>query len=290
MKNTLQNNLPKIRLPSNTRKYEELIDIIKEANLNTVCQEANCPNIFNCFSRGTLTFMILGNICTRNCSYCSVKTGKPFAPDKTEPSKIAGIIKKLKLDYVVITCVTRDDLSDGGSNVFAATVREIKNKNPNCKIELLISDLNGNWKVLKKIIAANPQVIGHNVEVVKRLFPTLRPQGSYERSIELLENLKKYNSKIITKSGFMIGFGETKKEIIQTMKDIRSADCDIMTIGQYLAPNVKHAPVKKFYSAEEFSFLKEVGESLGFKCVESAALVRSSFNANSSYKKVKEKI
>ncbi|MFH1548658.1 MAG: lipoyl synthase, partial [Candidatus Omnitrophota bacterium] len=257
---------------------------------NTVCQEANCPNIFNCFSKGTLTFMILGNICTRNCSYCSVKTGKPFAPNKTEPSKIAGIIKKLKLDYVVITCVTRDDLSDGGANVFAETVREIKNKNPNCKIELLISDLNGNWKALKKIIAANSQVIGHNIEVVKRLFPTLRPQGSYERSIKLLKNLKKYNSKIITKSGFMIGLGEKDKEIIQTMKGIKSADCDIITIGQYLAPNVKHVPIKKFYSAEEFSFLKEVGESLGFKCVESAALVRSSFNANSSYKKVREKI
>ncbi|MBU0533465.1 MAG: lipoyl synthase [Candidatus Omnitrophica bacterium] len=290
IKNLEYNELPKIRLPYDTTRYEKLTGLVREENLSTVCQEANCPNIFNCFSKGTLTFMILGNICTRNCSYCSVKTGKPFAPNKTEPSKIAGIIKKLKLDYVVITCVTRDDLSDGGANVFAETVREIKNKNPNCKIELLISDLNGNWEALKKIIAANSQVIGHNIEVVKRLFPTLRPQGSYERSIKLLKNLKKYNSKIITKSGFMIGLGEKDKEIIQTMKGIKSADCDIITIGQYLAPNVKHVPIKKFYSAEEFSFLKEVGESLGFKCVESAALVRSSFNANSSYKKVREKI
>jgi lipoic acid synthetase len=290
MRNFTTTKLPKIRLPYNLDGYENLVNIVEKEDIKTVCQEANCPNIFDCFSKGAITFIILGNICTRNCSYCNIETGNPFSPDKTEPQKIAYIIKKVKLAYAVITCVTRDDLSDGGANVFAETVKEIKKINPKCKVELLISDLNGNWEALKTIIDANPQVIGHNVEVVKRLFPTLRPQGSYEISIELLKNLKRYNSKIITKSGKMIGLGEKDKEIIQTMKDIRSADCDIITIGQYLAPSFKHAPVKKFYSAEEFSFLKDVGESLGFKCVESAALVRSSFNANSSYTKAREKI
>ncbi len=290
MRNLTITKLPKIRLPSNTEKYGKLMDIIEKENLNTVCQEANCPNIFNCFSKGTLTFMILGNICTRNCSYCNVKTGKPLSPDKNEPKRIANVIKRLNLNYVVITCVTRDDLDDSGSGIFAETVREIKRVNPECRVELLISDLNGSLDALKTIIDSNPQVIGHNVEVIKRIFPVLRPQGNYERTIKLLENIKKHNPKIITKSGFMVGLGENEKEIIQTMKDIRSADCDIITIGQYLAPSFKHAPVSKFYSAEEFSFFKEVGESLGFKYIQSDSLVRSSFNASASYEKARRKI
>ncbi len=171
MQNLRENKLPKVRLSSDMRGYEELIDIIKEEKLNTVCQEADCPNIFNCFSKGTLTFMILGNICTRNCSYCNVKTGNPFPPDKNEPKRIASVIEKLKLDYVVITCVTRDDLDDGGAGIFAETVREIKRMNSGCKVELLISDLNGNWEALKTIVDVNPEVIGHNIEVVRELFP-----------------------------------------------------------------------------------------------------------------------
>jgi lipoic acid synthetase len=234
--------------------------------------------------------MILGNICTRNCAYCNVKTGKPLLPDKNEPKRITSVIEKLKLNYVVITCVTRDDLDNGGAGVFAETVKEIKNVNPNCKVELLISDMNGNWEALKMITEANPEVIGHNVEVVRELFPKMRPQGNYERSMELLRNLKKYNPNLIIKSGIMIGLGETQEEIIRTMKDIRSTDCDIMTIGQYLAPSFEHAFVEKFYSPEEFSFLKEVGETLDFGCVESGPLVRGSFKASESYRKVREKI
>ena len=277
-------------MPYNTEKYENLIDIIREEKLNTVCQEANCPNIFDCFLRGTLTFMILGNICTRNCAYCNVKTGKPFPSDENEHKRIADVIDKLKLEYVVITCVTRDDLEDGGAGVFAKTVKEIKRVNAECKVELLISDLNGNLEALGTIIDADPEVIGHNVEVVRELFPKMRPKGNYERSMGLLRNLKKYNPNLITKSGIMVGLGETEEEIIRTMKDIRSTDCDIMTIGQYLAPSSEHALVEKFYGPEEFSFLKEVGEALDFGYIESGSLVRSSFKASESYRKVREKI
>ena len=289
MKNLRGNKLPKVRVPFSTKEYEDMIGIIAEEKLNTVCQSADCPNIFNCFSRGTLTFMILGNICTRNCSYCNVKSGKPFPPDKNEPKRIAGVIERLKLDYVVITCVTRNDLADGGAGVFVETVKEIRKTNSGCKIELLISDLNGNWEALKTIVDANPTLIGHNVEIVRELFPKMRPQGNYERSIELLKTLKKYDSNLITKSGIMIGLGETEKQIIRTMKDIRDTGCNIMTIGQYLSPSSNHALVKKFYSMEEFSFLKDAGESLGFDCVESGPLVRSSFNARESYEKARIK-
>ncbi len=290
MKTLIKNKLPKVRLSSDMRGYENMLDMIREKSLNTVCQEADCPNIFNCFSKGTLTFMILGDICTRNCSYCNVKTGSPLPLDENEPKKIAGVIKELALDYVVITCVTRDDLKDGGASVFAETVREIKNRNPECKVELLISDLNGNENALKVVIGANPAVIGHNIEVARELFPQMRPHGDYERSIDLLKNLKKYDPDIITKSGIMVGLGETQEEIIRTIKDIKNTDCDIITIGQYLAPSAKHALVKKFYSMEGFSFFKKLGESLGFKCVESGSLVRSSFNASQSYEKIRRKI
>lgn len=289
MKNSRENKLPKVRVPFSTKEYEGMIGIIAEEKLNTVCQSADCPNIFDCFSRGTLTFMILGNICTKKCSYCKVKSGNPFPPDKNEPKRIAGVIERLKLDYVVITCVTRNDLDDGGAGVFVETVTEIKKTNSGCKIELLISDLNGNWEALKTIVDANPTLIGHNVEIVRELFPKMRPQGNYERSVELLKTLKKYDSNLITKSGIMIGLGETEAQIIRTMKDIRDTGCNIMTIGQYLSPSSNHALVKKFYSMEEFSFFKDAGESLGFDCVESGPLVRSSFNARESYEKARRK-
>ncbi len=285
-----QNALPKIRLSYDNQKYAELINVLKREDLNTVCQEANCPNIFNCFSKGVLTFMILGDVCTRNCSYCNIKTGNPIPPDTNEPKRIANVIAGLRLKYVVITCVTRDDLSDGGAGVFAETVRNARDISPECKVELLISDLNGNEDALKTIIDSNPQVIGHNVEVARRLFPTLRPKGNYERTLKVLKNIKKHNPKLITKSGFMVGLGENRKEIIQTMKDIKDANCDIITIGQYLTPGSSHAPVSKFYSAEEFSFFKKMGESLGFKCIQSGPLVRSSFNASASYERARRKI
>ena len=290
MQDFRENELPRIRLPSNTKQYEKLIRIIEERYLNTVCQEANCPNIFHCFSKNTLTFMILGDICTRNCLYCNIKTGKPLLPDKNEPQKIADVINKLKLKYVVITCVTRDDLADGGAGMFAETVRNIKDTNPECKVELLISDLNGNRDALEVVVNSEPQVIGHNVEVVRRLFPELRPQGNYGRTLKVLKNIKKINSETLTKSGFMVGLGEDTKEIIRTMRDIKDANCDIITIGQYLAPDCNHASVKKFYSNEEFSFFKEAGKSLGFKCVQSGSLVRSSFKASASYEKARRKI
>jgi lipoic acid synthetase len=284
-----QGSLPKIRLPYDNRGYEKIVGILEEKRIHTVCQEANCPNIFRCFSKNALTFMILGNICTRNCLYCNVKTGKPFPPDRSEAVKIADIIGRLGLDYVVITCVTRDDLDDGGASVFAETVREIRNRNAGCKIEVLVSDLNGDGEALKKITDSNPQVIGHNAEVARRLFPVLRPQGNYEKTLKILKSIKKHNSEIVTKSGFMVGLGENEKEIIRTMKDIRNANCDIITIGQYLAPSLKHAPVRKFYSEDEFSFLEETGKSMGFKCVQSGPLVRSSFDAKASYEKARRK-
>lgn len=285
----IKNRLPdwiKVRRPSNTHLYRELTKLLEGDRLHTVCQEANCPNIYSCFLRRSLTFMILGSICTRNCSYCNVTSGKPHPPDEDEPVRVARLIERLELEYVVITCVTRDDLDDGGAGIFSKTVKEIKRRAPKCKVELLISDLRGDWRALATIVDAKPEVIGHNVEITRELFPKVRPQASYSRSIELLKMVKAYNPKVVTKSGIMVGMGETTEEIIRTMEDVIGTGCNIMTIGQYLRPSSRHAPVRKFYEMEEFAVFKEIGESMGFDCVESGPLVRSSYKAWESYQKV----
>jgi len=263
----------------NRKKYTQMLSLLRKNNLNTVCIEANCPNRYECFSNGTATFMILGNICTRNCLYCNVETGEPKEVDAEEPKRIAKAVKELKLNYVVITCVTRDDLEDCGAEQFVKCVKEIRNANPNCRIELLISDLKGDYNYLEKIINIAPDVINHNIEVVKHLFPTLRPQASYECSLYILKTIKKINPNIITKSGLMVGLGETKQQIMHTFKDLKEVGTDILTIGQYLQPTKQHAKVEKYYTSDEFDKFTRNALSLGFKKVFSGPLVRSSYRA-----------
>jgi lipoic acid synthetase len=270
--------------PYNKKEYLKTKDLIEKNNLTTVCIEANCPNRYECFSKGTATFMILGNTCTRNCLYCNIKCGKPLAVDKKEPRKIAEAIKMLGINYAVITCVTRDDLKDGGASHFVKTINIIRKINPNCKVEILISDLNGNWAALQKIVKSKPDVINHNIETIKELFPKLRPQGDYNKSLELLRKIKEFNPKIKIKSGFMAGLGETKQQLISTMKDLKKAGCNILTIGQYLQPSPKHAKIIKYYTSKEFGELRKIGLSLGFNNIISGSLVRSSYHAENAFK------
>ena len=256
----------------NRTDYAKTLGKLK--GVNTVCMSANCPNRYECFANSTATFMILGDTCTRNCKYCAVKSGLPNLIDLSEPKKIAKIAKDLNLKYVVITCVSRDDLKDGGASVFIETVREIRKLLPKIKIELLISDLNGNWDALNQIIKENPYVLNHNIEVVRSLFPTLRPKGDYLRSLELLKKCK-----IVSKSGLMVGLGETEVEIMETLQDLRNVHVDIITIGQYLQPSKDHAQVKKYYTPNEFKVLAKKAKTLGFKKVFTGPLVRSSYHA-----------
>jgi lipoic acid synthetase len=260
--------------------FVKMKSLLRNAKLHTICEEAKCPNIAECFGSGTAVFLILGDICTRNCGYCNVKHGKPFSLKKNEPKDIAESVKKLSLSYTVITSVTRDDLIDGGATVFHETVKEIKKLNKNCKVEVLIPDLKGNLSSLKKVVDSAPDVVNHNIEVVKQLFPLIRPQGNYKTSLVLLKNIKKISNKMKTKSGFMIGLGETRIQILQTLKDLRKADVDYLTIGQYLQPTKKHIEIKKYYTPDEFDELKKIALDLGFKHVESGPLVRSSYHAD----------
>ena len=271
----------KVKIPSGDN-FNKINKIIKDNNLHTICKEAKCPNVGECFSHGTATFLILGDICTRNCLYCNVNFGKPRKINENEPKKIAEAIKKLNLKYVVITSVTRDDLRDWGSDVFLKIVNEIRKINKT-KIELLIPDLKEDN--LKKIIKAKPDVLGHNLEVTESLFRRLRPQGDYSLSLKLLKNIKKINKNQKTKSGLMVGLGESKEDVIKTMEDLRKAEVDFLTIGQYLQPRKNLVTVKKFYSPSEFDDLKKIGMKMGFEHVESGPLVRSSYKAEKSNKK-----
>ena len=259
--------------------FVKMKSLLRNAKLNTICEEAKCPNIAECFGSGTAVFLILGNICTRNCGYCNVKHGKPLPLNTNEPKNVAESVKILGLKYTVVTSVTRDDLLDGGASIFYKTVKEIKKLNKNCKVEVLIPDFKGSLESLKKVIDSNPDVVNHNIEVVEELFPLIRPEGDYKRSLFLLKNIKKINNKMKTKSGFMIGLGETKNQILQTMKDLRKADVNFLTIGQYLQPTKKHIEIKKYYTPKQFYELKKIAYKLGFEHVESAPLVRSSYHA-----------
>ena len=259
--------------------YVKMKSLLRNAKLHTICEEAKCPNIAECFGSGTAVFLILGDICTRNCRYCYVKHGEPSSLNPKEPKDVAESVKKLGLKYVVITSVTRDDLEDGGANVFYETIKEIKKINKYCKIEVLIPDFKGNIESLKKIINAKPDVINHNIEVVEDLFADIRPQGNYEISLNILNDIKKLDMYIKTKSGFMIGLGETKDQILKTMKDLRKANVDFLTIGQYLQPSKNHVEIEKYYNPLEFDQFKIIALDLGFKHVESGPLVRSSYHA-----------
>ncbi|RUM62305.1 MAG: lipoyl synthase [Persephonella sp.] len=277
---------PKVKSPLSP-EVTKLKVILRKLNLSTVCEEALCPNIGECFSRGTATFMIMGDICTRRCSYCNVATGKPQKLDEKEPENIALAVKKLKLKYVVITSVNRDDLEDGGASHFRDVINKVREINPNVKIEVLIPDFKFNWEYLKIVVDAKPDVINHNIETVPSLYKKIRHLGDYEKSLILLKKVKQFDSNILTKSGLMVGLGENKEEVIEVMKDLRDVKCDIITIGQYLQPSINHRPVSKFYSVEEFKEFENIGYSLGFKSVYSGQLVRSSYNANEVFNSIK---
>lgn len=265
-------------------EFKDVKKILKSFSLNTVCESALCPNLGECWAKRSATIMIMGDICTRNCKFCSVKKGKPEPLDNDEPLKVAKAIKELKIEYAVITSVTRDDLEDGGANHFAETIRRIKEMDKNIKVEVLIPDFNLNIDSLRKVAQANPDVIAHNVEVVERLTKTVRDKrAGYKKSLEVLRKIKEINDKIITKSGIMIGFGETKEDIIKTMEDIKKAGCEIITIGQYLQPNKNNLPVFKYYTPDEFKEFEKIGYDIGFKFVASGVFVRSSYKAKEGY-------
>lgn len=255
--------------------YSELVGLLRRNGLHTVCQEANCTNIAECFDKRTATFMILGDTCVRACRYCNVAHGAPKPVDPNEGKRVARAVKELGLRHVVVTSVTRDDLDDGGAGMFAATIREIRLASPGCRIEVLIPDFGGDKDALQKVLDARSDVIGHNMEVVRRLFPMARAAGDYRRSLDLLKGC----SGCTVKSGFMVGLGETREEVFETMEDLCSVT-DILTIGQYLQPTKLHLPVARYYTPEEFKEFKECGERMGFKHVESGPLVRSSYHAS----------
>lgn len=271
----------KIKIPSGS-KFKEVYDLLKKYNLSTVCQEARCPNMYECWSKKSATIMILGKVCTRTCRFCAVETGNPQGQiDSEEPEHVAEVIKILGLKYVVITSVDRDDLEDFGSSHYAQTIKSIKEKNPGTKVEALIPDFSAEEKYLKKVVDAQPFVIGHNVETVKELTPYIRDRRcGYEKSLGVLRITKKINSNIYTKSGFMIGLGEEKEEIVETLKDLKNVEIDVVTIGQYLQPTKKHHFVQKYYTPEEFDEFKKIGKDIGIQHILSGPLVRSSYRAS----------
>ncbi len=257
---------------------EKMSKFLGDHRLHTVCQSAHCPNIAECFGKGTATFMIMGNICTRNCRFCAVEKGKPLPLDEEEPKRVAEAARRLNLRHVVVTCVTRDDLEDGGAEHFAKTISELK-KIPGVTVEVLVSDFQGKDESIQTVVMAKPEIINHNVETVPRLYPEVRPMANYERSLYLLKRVKELDPSIYTKSGIIVGLGESEEEVIDVMKDLRKINCDIITIGQYLSPSRQHLEVKEYVAPEQFEKYRKVGYELGFKYVASAPLVRSSYNA-----------
>jgi lipoyl synthase len=269
----------KVRAPGSP-SYLRLKGLMRELSLHTVCEEAQCPNIGECWNHGTATFMILGDVCTRACSYCAVAHGRPTAVDTAEPSRVANAIKVLDLNYVVITSVDRDDLADGGAAIFAQTIRETRARLPECRIEALIPDFQGNESALHTVLDAGPDVLNHNTETVSRLYRMARSGGRYARTLELLERSRRYAPGIPTKTGVMVGLGEERAELVDTFRDLRAVGCQVLTIGQYLRPSAAHAPMVRYYHPDEFHDLKQVALDLGFVHVESGPLVRSSYHAH----------
>jgi len=273
----------KKRFHSNA-EYKEMRGMLNKSRLHTVCQEACCPNLWECFSRRIATFMILGAHCTRNCRFCAVSYGTPDPPDSTEPVRVAMAVQKLKLSYAVITSVTRDDLPDGGADRFVQTIKEIRRKTPQTLIEVLIPDFQGNAKALRTIVNARPDVLNHNLETVPRLYDAVRPEAGYRRSLELLKLTKNYDFTMTTKSGLMLGLGESSGEIRETLQDLLDTDCRLLTLGQYLQPTPTHLPVERFVHPDEFDFWKETALEMGFDGVVSGPLVRSSYQAEKLYR------
>lgn len=272
----------------NSKEFFFTKSIVNKNNLKTVCQEANCPNITECWSKRHATFLIMGDTCTRACAFCDVITGKPKPLDPLEPNKISNAVKKLNLKHVVITSVDRDDLDDGGANHFYEVILEIRKDNPNTTIEVLTPDFLRKEDSFKKVIEAKPDVFNHNIETVPGLYRQVRPGSRYFASVELLKNVKKINKTIFTKSGLMVGLGESKDEIIQVMDDLRSADVDFLTIGQYLQPSVKHHPLEKYYHPDEFRELETIAKSKDFLLVSSSPMTRSSYHADEDFFKLQK--
>ena len=252
---------------------------LQSMGLHTVCQSASCPNIGECFSKGTATFMILGNVCTRDCGFCGVRHGEPLTLDPDEPRHVAEAAAKMGLNYVVVTSVTRDDLADGGAVHFAETIQQLKQMIPEVRVEVLIPDFGGDRDALRAVLAARPFVLNHNVETVPRLYPIVRPAADYQRSLALLETAKKIQPSVYTKSGLMVGLGETREEVVQVLRDLRSRGCDLVTIGQYLRPSKSNLPVAEYVPPAQFEEYKSIGDSLGFRFTASGPFVRSSYHA-----------
>ena len=269
----------KVRFP-NGSNYTELRTLMREQNLHTICEEALCPNIGECWENRTATFLILGDVCTRNCGFCSVTTGRPVGLDLEEPERLVSAVEKIGLRHIVITSVTRDDLPDGGAGIFAETIRKLRERVPDCGIEVLIPDFQGNWNNLAIVMAARPDILNHNLETVPRLYRRVRPKAIYEQSLELLRRGKELAPDVVTKSGLMVGLGESREELEQVFVDLRAHDVDVLTVGQYLRPTMQHLPVERYVEPEEFAELKSLARNLGFGHVESGPLVRSSYHAH----------
>ncbi|MCP4544794.1 MAG: lipoyl synthase [Chloroflexi bacterium] len=275
----------RVRAPSG-EDYGWLKRLMRAKELHTVCEEAHCPNIGECWSHRTATFLILGDTCTRNCRFCNVQTGRPGPLDPDEPEHVAQAAQAMDLKHAVVTSVDRDDLPDGGAFVFAAVIRRIRDVQPGCTVEVLIPDFRGQVELLKVVIDARPDILNHNIETVPRLFRTVQPQCRYEWSLDVLRNAKTLWPEAITKSGLMVGLGETTDEILDVMRNLRELDVDILTIGQYLQPTRRHIPIDRYYTPEEFEMFRERGYEMGFRWVESDALVRSSYNAEAQIQRL----
>jgi len=272
---------------SSGRHYDKVVGLIKSGNLHTVCEEAHCPNLGECFSNGTATFMVLGDHCTRNCRFCAVQHGPPEPPDKEEPGRVADAVKKMELRYAVITSVTRDDLPDGGAAHFAAVIRAVKQQNPGTKVEVLIPDFQGSVKNLKTVVAAVPHVLNHNLETVPRLYPQVRPQANYHQSLKLIQRVGAIDPGLATKSGLMLGLGERNDEVKEVLCDLLSVGCAFLTLGQYLAPSKNHHPVVAYISPESFLKWEQTALEMGFRGVASGPFVRSSFHAGEMFENSK---
>ncbi|HEX9068199.1 MAG TPA: lipoyl synthase [Ktedonobacterales bacterium] len=268
----------RVRIPSG-ENYEELRTLMRSKALHTVCEEARCPNMAECWGHRTATFMILGSTCTRSCGFCAVATGRPQALDWEEPRRVAEAVAQMGLKHVVITMVNRDELQDGGANLLAATIRMIRRANPDCGVEVLASDFKGSRDAMRLVLTARPDVFSHNVETVPRLYRRVRPQAIYKRSLDVLSMSKELDATVPTKTGFMLGLGETKDEVVELLRDLRTRDIDIITIGQYLQPTKEHLPIDRYVTPDEFREYARIGHEMGFRHVESGPLVRSSYHA-----------
>ena len=278
----------RVRLPSG-REYARVRELKKSKSLHTVCEEAMCPNLGECWGRGQATFLLLGDVCTRNCSFCAVRGGRPGRLDQDEPFRVAEAVAAMGLKHVVITSVTRDDVHDGGAEIFAETIRQVHREVPGCTVEVLIPDFKGDRQALEIVLKANPEILGHNVETVARLYPRIRPQAGYDRSLKVLHAAKADDGDLLTKSGVMVGMGESREELLEVMDHLRQVNCDILTLGQYLRPSKTHLPVVRFYTPEEFEDLKREGYERGFRWVESGPLVRSSYGAGAQARELLQK-